>query len=667
MGAALVIAALGLLSTNLQAKETTLDAAPLEGTKVRLDGLIKEWPALVTLSERISGSGGDDPSASGIVGYDNQNLYVALRVKDGNFVRTSALGKNEDHATLKLAFPQQGGGHKSYTVDLFAGVAGKSAGAVKVNGNSVSQAKIVEAPNAEGMSFEAQIPWSAFADAKRVRNGIKGALLYVDSDSQGKVSAIIGTSAKSEGNMPLLTTEAEYALNQGLVVDKELNVRPSRELFANLVGDDMLERIAVYDRYLAVTGWGYREGKEFFYQDLNLAKASDLILLSAADFDSDGHDEIVFVRRASSGEQAREYAEVWRFDSSDAPPKPIFQHEVGITEGTARVVNSVSLGKTKGKASLTVTRSNSVKVDPETWTALPAGEGTYPTLMPWDAIKARTYGWTGTGFALLDEKEGKAELKAPKKGGTRFYSGTGPPPGANRSGSAGNGASGSNTAGGEGGAPPAPRAPSADELQNQVYTLYRTERGHKQGKPSFDFVTNVAGDETTERVLVHGNDLVVFGRKFKSGTSYVYTTIGVKDPADILDVTARDLTGDGHAEVVVRALLKVQASKQMGGKMVTRHALFVYSVSEQGVGRIFAAETGRSLEGDMVLGLVRFVPNGNGLDIELMPGRAVGWTEQSYPYPQDKTPYGGLEPLALPWSGIAARRYGFTGTDFKQR
>jgi hypothetical protein len=285
--------------------------------------------------------------------------------------------------------------------------------------------------------------------------------------------------------------------------------------------------------------------------------------------------------------------------------------------------------------------------------------------MPWDALKSRTYGWSGSGFGLLDEKQGKAEMKAPKKGGTRFYSGTGPPPGA--SGGGGSHAGGSNTDSGEGTPPPAPRAPSADELQDQVYTLFRTERGHKRAKPAFDFVTNVAGDETTERVLVHGSDLVVFGRKFKQGTSYVYTTIGVKDPADILDVTARDLTGDGHADIVVRAVLRVQASKQMGGKVVTRHALFVYRVTEQGVGRVFAAETGRSLEDDMVLGHVRFIPIGNGLDIELMPGRAVGWTQQSYPFPQDNTPYGGLETLALPWSGSTARRYGFTGSEFKLR
>ncbi|HEX2735119.1 MAG TPA: hypothetical protein VHM70_26115 [Polyangiaceae bacterium] len=641
-----------------QAKEVMLDAAPFESGKVRLDGLPKEWPALAALSEQISGKSGTDPSANGLVGYDADNLYVAMRITDAKLVRTSAMGKNEDHATLKLAFPLAQGGHRNYQVDLYPGVPGKSAGAVRVGGSTVSDAKLVEAPMEGGLTFEAQIPWSTFAEAKRIRNGLKGALLYVDVDSGAQVSAIIGTSKKSEGSLPLLTTEAEYGLNDALVFEKNLNPRPARELFANLVGNEMLERVAVYDRYLAITGWGYREGKEFFYQDLNIGSPSNLLMLDAADFDADGHDELVIQRRIASEGGERDYVEVWRFDSDTAPPKAVFQHEVGISQAEARITNSVSIGHAKGKATLTVSQGANSKVDPETWTAAQAGEETLPTLLPWEAVKSRTYAWSGDHFAMSEEKPGTPSMKPPKRG-TRFYSGTRPPS------SAGHAATGGeDPIPGAAAPPPAPRAPTAEELLDQVYTLYRTERGLKRTKPSFDFVTDVAGDDTTERVLVNGSDLVVFGRHFKEGTSYVYTTIGVKEPKDILDVTARDLTGDGHADIVVRAVLHAQASKQMGGKVVTRHALFVYRVSEQGISRIFAAETGRSLEDNLVLQMVRFVPSGHGLDIELLPGRAVGWTEQTYPFPEDKSPYGGLQTLALPWSGSAPRRYVYRGSEF---
>jgi hypothetical protein len=42
----------------------------------------------------------------------------------------------------------------------------------------------------------------------------------------------------------------------------------------------------------------------------------------------------------------------------------------------------------------------------------------------------------------------------------------------------------------------------------------------------------------------------------------------------------------------------------------------------------------------------------------------VGWTEQTYPFPEDKSPYGGLQTLALPWSGSAPRRYVYRGSEF---
>jgi hypothetical protein len=214
-------------------------------------------------------------------------------------------------------------------------------------------------------------------------------------------------------------------------------------------------------------------------------------------------------------------------------------------------------------------------------------------------------------------------------------------------------------------APPAPRPPSADELLDRVYALYKRDRGAGGGKPRFDFVTDVAGDRGPERVLIHEKDIVVFGKGFRNGTSYAYITVGVAEGKDIVDATARDLTGDGKAEIIVRGLLHAKASKALGGDVVDRYALFVYSVQGDAVTRVFAAETGRAVEKDRVLGSVAFVPAEKGaLRIELRPGKAVGWTEKTYPFPEDTTTAGGLEPLLLPWGEAGARRYKWSGTAF---
>jgi hypothetical protein len=199
-------------------------------------------------------------------------------------------------------------------------------------------------------------------------------------------------------------------------------------------------------------------------------------------------------------------------------------------------------------------------------------------------------------------------------------------------------------------------------MLDRVYALYKKDRG-VSGKPSFDFVTDVAGDRGPERVLIHGKDMVVFGKGFREGLSYAFIAVGVADPKDILDATARDLTGDGKAEIIVRAVLHAKASKALGGDTVDRHALMVYSVQGDGLVRIFGAETGRALGKDQVIGAVAFTPSRRGYDIELRPARAIGWTEKSYPFPPDTTTAGGLEPLLLPWSG-GSRKYRYDGKMF---
>jgi hypothetical protein len=261
-------------------------------------------------------------------------------------------------------------------------------------------------------------------------------------------------------------------------------------------------------------------------------------------------------------------------------------------------------------------------------------------LLPWESVGSRTFIWKGKGLEAAGET-----AFTPKAGAA-------PPPGKKPKAKASN----------EPPAPPAPRPPTSGELLDRVYALYKKERG-VSGKPSFDFVTDVAGDTGPERVLVHGKDLLVFGKGFREGLSYAFISIGVADPKDILDATARDLTGDGKAEIIVRAVLHAKASKALGGDTVDRHALMVYAVQGDALVRIFGAETGRALGKDQIIGGVSFIPGRRGFELELRPSRAVGWTEQTYPFPADTTVAGGLEPLLLPWNG-GSRKYHYDGRAF---
>jgi hypothetical protein len=554
-----------------------------------------------------------------------------LKVFDKNIVRSAAAGDKEDHATLYLNFPKG----QTYAVELYPGQPGKVAGAVKVKGAAIGGAKIVEAPTDKGLSVEAQIPWTAFPEAARTRVGLRATITYADADASGSVKAVIGTATARSGKaMPALLMGNEQGLQESIIKAKGLPAEPAREAYGNVSGDSMLERVAVWGGNLVVIGPHFRGGKEFYFADLGIEDASMVTRLELIDFDADGKDEIVVQKKVGSSDKYREVLTVIKVGRDDQPFLA-FAHEVGIKTGDGEIRNKVKLSK----AGVEIAQGEAEGFEPGSFSEVQPGD-MGATLLPWESIGSRTFSWKGKGFEPSGEtgftpKQPAGGAKKPKAKAPKSDE----PP-----------------------APPPPRPPTSDELLDRVYALYKKDRG-VSGKPSFDFVTDVAGDRGPERVLVHGKDMVVFGKGFREGLSYAFIAIGVADPKDILDATARDLTGDGKAEIIVRAVLHAKASKALGGDTVDRHALFVYSVQGDGLVRVFAAETGRSLGNNQIIGAVAFSPAKRGVDIELKPSRAIGWTEQTYPFPPDTTTAGGLEPLLLPWSG-GSRKYRYDGKAF---
>jgi len=633
LGVALLVGGLAVsVVTDAAANGRSLFAEPMFGEKVRIDGDLREWSNKMTdLGDTVSGSAsGGDPRAGVTLGYDETTLYVVLRVTDNKLVRTAAAGAAEDHATLYLSFPKG----STHEVDLYPGSPGKSAGVIKMKGQKVAGSKIVEAPIDKGYTVEATIPWAAFPEAARVRVGLRAAVRLTDADSPGSVKAVVATAAAQSGRaLPPMMTSAEQGLDTLLVRDKGLSSNPAREVYGNVSGDALLERVAVFGPYLTIVGPTFRGGKEFYFGELGVEDASMVTRLELVDFDGDGRSEIVVQKRFGAKDRYREILQIMKVGRDDTP-FAAFMHEVGIKTPDGRIANKVSF---KGGA-IEVAQGDAEGFDPGTYAeVMPSDMGA--ALLPWESVKSRSYKWQGDGFKPAGES-----AWTPKQGGKGSR-----PAAAASAGPV---------------APPAPRPPSADELLDRVYALYKRDRS-ANGKPRFDFVTDVAGDSGTERVLVHGRDLVVFGKGFRSGTSYAFITIGVAEGKDIADATARDLTGDGKAEIIVRGVLHAKASKALGGDTVDRYALFVYSVQGDSVVRVFAAETGRAVEDNRILGSVAFVPAPRGASrIELRPGRAVGWTEKSYPFPVDTTAAGGLEPLLLPWGDNGAKRYRFSGSQF---
>jgi hypothetical protein len=615
----------------------SITAEPMAGEQVRIDGDLREWPNKMTdLGDTLSGSGA---RAAVTLGYDEASLYVVLKVMDKHIVRTPAANESEDHATLLLAFPH-GRDFNTYELELFPGNPGKVAGVVKLRGQVVSGAKIVEAPSDGGLHVEAQIPWSVFPDAAKVRVGLRAAVTYTDADAPGSVSGIVGTAPGRNGRaLPPLLLEAEDGLETQLLRPKGLSLA-TREAYGNVSGDGMYERVAVFGTNLAIVGPHFRGGKEFYFADLGVKQPSMVTRLELVDFDGDGRDEIVIEKRVGAPNKYRDVITVTKVGTDDTPYQA-FAQEVGIKTADGRIQNHVSFKD----GAIEISQGESDGFDPATYAEVtPSDMGS--ALLPWESVGSRTFKWQGKGFVAAGE--------------TPFTPNGGSGKVANASGKGDKSREKSD----EPRPPPTPRAPTSDELLDRVYALYRKDRGVGGSKPSFDFVTDVAGDATPERVLVHGKDLVVFGKGFRSGMSYTFITIGAANPKDIVDVTARDLTGDGKAEIIVRAVLHSKASKALGGGSVERRALMIYGVKDDALTRVFGAETSRAVGHNEILGAVAFEPGKRGLDIDLRPARALGWTEQSYPFPPDTTSAGGLEPLLLPWGNAAQRSYRWDGSAY---
>lgn len=615
--------------------------------KPRIDGMLKDWPGSATsLGETLKGK--PDARVGGMIGYDDKALYLAFEVKDSDFVSTPAHKNGEDHGTVLLEIPQRGGGRAAYEIEVFPGKPGKSEGVIEVNGKRPAGSEVVEAVDDEGYILEARLPWGALPAAARLRVGMRAELRFTDAKAPGSVSGVVTTRKQA------VLTESELSLKQGLLEPNNLKAFPDREAIGNVWGDGMYERVAIFGGYMAIVGSHYKQGKEFYYKDLQMPDSSLVTRFELRDMNGDGKEEIILQRRTGANTY-REIFEILTVNEEGVADRAC-AHEVAIVTDSGRIENEVKIVSEGKHLAAKISEDKAEGFEEDSFRE-PPHEGMESALLPWGASKSHTLSWDGSSCTV--DKEAQSDSgKGSKKGKHAKKSSRARDKVAAEPASSG-------APGGEA-APPPPRAPSSDELLDQVYALYRKERGKDKSAPRFDFVTDVAGDGELERVLVHDKDVVVFGKGYRSGRSFAYTEIGLVHPEDVLDVTARDLTGDGKAEIIVRGVKREKAGKELKDEAVTRHVLFVYQISEQGLTRVFAAETGRSMGDKHLLGAVRFTPEARGVAIELLPGRAAGWSEKSYPFPQDQGPVGNLEPLILPWTG-GKKRYVFSGSGFVQK
>jgi hypothetical protein len=618
-----------------EAPEVTADGLRLERIEkdrpVKLDGVLSEWPAPAKAGVVVRGSGDKTAMTVGLQ-YDDAKLYVGAEITDPTF----AAGR--DHVSLVLAVPQPGGAYVTYELGLYAGKPGESEGSVRYGrGGTVPGGRIVEAPSGSGYTLEAAIPWGAIPEARTTRVGIHGVASYVGARD---VLATGPGDAQHPRAMPWVPSEPELAMIEALLAPKGLTKRaPDAEIVADLTGDGVRERVAVWENLLTVCGSSYLGGTGYFYRDL----AGELTRLDVRDVTGRGRGDVILRRRQSVGDGTREYVEVLGAAGNDQQLQLTFAHEIAVRHSDRHVDDAVRISR--GEIEVSVLPATNW--DPASYTE-PIATDVEPVLLPWGGVKSQIWKWDGTRFAKTRVVEQREQLPPGTPAAARAASEDAsrllprPPE------------------------PPTPTVTRGGDLSAALLDRYRKDRGIPGSlAPKVDLQVHVAGDARPERVLLLGRDIVVFGPGFRGGTEYAYLTLApFADARDISDLSARDLTGDGAADLIVRGVRHVSAP----GGAVESDVMLVYRVDDDAIVRIFGIETGRGKGKKHVQAMVQFVPSADAkaFDILAAPGRASGYTKKTYPWAQEQPGSGDLEPLLLPWGGIRSLRYAWSGTQFAQ-
>jgi hypothetical protein len=587
-----------------------------------IDGLLTDWTTLSTTLTALKGAPRtSDLSATARIGVDEKNLYVAVDVTDDVFKG------GLDRVDLVVGSPDR----STQTISLFPGEVGKAARATKGD-KKIDGAKVVEAPKKGGYTLEAKIPWSAISTA---RVGLRGAIVVHDADG-AEVDAAVASAKKLDwADLPGLP----FQLEQGALKNafKTSSGGVAIDMVGNVAGDADPERVMFDDKngLLVVLGSGIRSGKEFYFADLKRQGVKvEIGRAELRDFDGDGKKDIYFERRTTEQKVTRVVGTVYSFKTDT--PDTLFQHEIGIETSAGSIKNRVSFSAEKDKTVITITPGEAQKLDATSYKE-PTETSFDPVLLPWGPVSEQVYKVSGGKLAKASEKRNESAASttpsAPAGEGTKKpVQGTAPSP---------------------------PPMPSTE----QIYDRYKKDQ-KASGKAKVDVTSDVDGDGRTERVIVHGRDIVVMGPGFKSGTGYAFATLPFADPADVKTVALKDVTGDKKADLVIRGVVRGKAPKEAGGGDVERELELVYRVTGETVKRVFGAEVGRALGQKRVEGRISYRDKDNKLSIVLSAGKASGFTKESYPFNQDTSQVGGMEPLILPWSGIDPVAYKWNGTAF---
>jgi hypothetical protein len=367
----------------------------VESGFVEVDGMLDEWRGIAV--QRVPGAG-KNASFSLRCAYDNEQLFVALDVRDQELVRLAKGGK-EDLLVLELS----AAGGAVAKLEVFPGIDGVEPRR-RWKGKALREegAVVVEDTRQEaGWSMEASVPLKQIAGLGVGAPGVSARVAYHDADKGGP-----GGQASFEGTLVFRASAEAF---RGFLAAAKL--KPG-DIKVDVTGD--FDSAPGVERMVA---GGVAMGiitDQFSFMTLPVTSAADVRRIEVVDLRGDGTRSVVTEIRQHGNGGSRDLVIVWGLAAQDRFER-ILAVEVRKELGARKLRNRWSLVPRAGGRGQDLLIEVGAE-DVQGWTSnnyleSPA-EDVRPILKPWDEQTATRFAFEGN---VAVEVESAAPARKPGK------------------------------------------------------------------------------------------------------------------------------------------------------------------------------------------------------------------------------------------------------------
>lgn len=385
----------------------------VESNAILFDGNVGEWDddtgIILGKKSIIDGAnnwkGMDDISGEIKFRHDDKNLYIAIKVSDNRLINSSKKSMDEDH--VELWFYQPVKEKKALTkIGIFVNTQGKTPGSVVMfnsnnKGVAIKGAKIDSIIHEESYEAEVAIPWKSFPGGPYNRTNTQIGVLLIDCDqaSHPQKEVVLGNIKNinlDPEKLPQLYMSDMNSVLEEFGANKNLDNEPNFDLYANVHGDQTLERILIWNNYLIVMGPAFTEGNLYFYYGLPVKSGNDVLKVEFSDATGDKRNEIMVRYKQANNSGKREVLAIYQFLNEDF--SPIFTAEVYKEQNGKIISNTIEFTQTRknGPAVITQKVDKIIGFTQDNFRELPADDA-YPILLPWEG-EAKRYILKGPQF-----------------------------------------------------------------------------------------------------------------------------------------------------------------------------------------------------------------------------------------------------------------------------